>query len=94
MLQHCLGGERHAYLEAARLDELLDALKQRFPLLTPHVWDDQGKVRKHIMVFLNDQSIAWLPSLERELVEGDRVQIVQAVSGGRGVMDQKTSPGG
>jgi sulfur carrier protein ThiS len=46
------------------------------------VWDEHGQVRKHIMVFYNEQSIGWLPSLDVELKDGDRLQIVQAVSGG------------
>ena len=82
MLKHCTGENRHVWVDATRLDELIETVKQQYPLLGPHVWDADGNVRKHIMVFYNEQSIAWLGSLAIELKEGDRVQIVQAVSGG------------
>jgi sulfur-carrier protein len=82
MLKHCTGDTRHVWLEASRLDELLETLKRQYPLLIPHVWDDHGGVRKHIMIFYNEQSIGWLDSLAIDLKEGDRLQIVQAVSGG------------
>ena len=82
MLKHCTGEQRHVWLEASRLDEALAQAQQRYPLLVPHVWDEHGHVRKHIMVFYNEQSIGWLGSLNVELKQGDRLQIVQAVSGG------------
>ena len=82
MLQHCTGGSRHVWIEATTLAGLLSSLRQQYPLLTPHVWDEQGNSRKHVMIFLNEQSIAWLESPDRPLAQGDALQIVPAVSGG------------
>jgi molybdopterin converting factor small subunit len=82
MLKHCTGEQRHVWLEASRLDELIEKLKQAYPLLVPHVWEPDGHVRKHIMVFYNEQSVGWLDSMAIDLKEGDRLQVVQAVSGG------------
>ena len=82
MLQHCTGGNRHVTVEATTLPELLSAVQREFPLVTPHVWDEQGNRRKHVMIFLNEQSIDWLPSRDVQLKAGDELQIVQAVSGG------------
>ncbi len=82
MLTHAVGDTRHVWVDAATLSELIANLQTQFPLLRPLVWDEQLNVRKHIMIFLNDQSLAWLPAGEVTLAARDEVQIVQAVSGG------------
>lgn len=82
MLAHAVGDARHVYVEAATLAELIGKLQTQFPLLRPLVWDDQLQLRKHIMIFLNDQSIAWLDKPNPTLKETDSLSIVQAVSGG------------
>ena len=40
------------------------------------------RIRKHVLIYYNDQSILWLDSLDVSLKTGDRLQIIQAVSGG------------
>ncbi len=82
MLQHATGGPRHVWVEADTLPGLIEAVQKQFPLLTPLVWDEQMLLRKHIMIFLNDQSLAWVPADQTALKEGDQLNIVQAVSGG------------
>ena len=69
-------------MEASTLSELIRNLQSQFPLLRPLVWDDQLQLRKHIMIFLNDQSVAWLDEPNPTLKESDTLSIVQAVSGG------------
>jgi hypothetical protein len=46
------------------------------------VGDEQELLRPHVVIFYNDRSIAWLPSLEVTLEPGDRIYVLQAVSGG------------
>ena len=82
MLAHATGGSRHVYVDATRLSELIRNLQTGYPLLTPLVWDDALQLRKHIMIFLNDQSLAWLTDSDPVLKAGDTLSIVQAVSGG------------
>ena len=82
MLTHAVGDTRHVWVDASTLSELIRNLQSQFPLLRPLVWDDQLQLRKHIMIFLNDQSVAWLDEPNPTLKESDTLSIVQAVSGG------------
>lgn len=50
--------------------------------LGPLVFDDRGHVRPHVLVFHNDTATRHLASLDVPLRPGDRVAVVQAVSGG------------
>lgn len=82
LLQDCVGGRREVAVEAERLDRALDALREGFPLLRPHVWDDAGQVRRHVLIFYNDLPVRWIERMDTPLRPGDRLSIVQAVSGG------------
>ncbi len=82
LLQDCVGGRRHVNVEADRLDAAIDRIREGFPLLRPHMWDDAGQLRPHVLIFYNDTALRWLESLDVPLNEGDRLTIVQAISGG------------
>ena len=62
----------------AALDRALDAA----PSLRHYVLDDQGAVRKHVAVFVNAQQIASRSALDIPLADGDRVMVIQALTGG------------
>lgn len=82
LLQDCVGGRRSIEVEATRLDEALAGIKAQFPLLRPHVWDDAGNVRQHVLIFYNNTALRWIESLQLPLAAGDHISIVQAISGG------------
>ena len=52
------------------------------PLLRPHLYDEAMRTRKHVLIFFNDENVATLPDRNVRLKPGDRLQVVQAVSGG------------
>lgn len=84
MLADCLEGRRSVELRlrADTLDAALEAVRGRYPRLAAHVWDDGGAVRPHILVFHNDTAIRWMDRLDVPIRGGDRISILQAVSGG------------
>ena len=83
MLRDCAGGRTRFDIDGgATLEEALHVLRERYPLLRAHVWTDAGQLRRHVLIFHNDEGVKWMQSLDVPLKEGDRIQIVQAVSGG------------
>ena len=83
LLAESVGGQRRVFVEATTLAEALHVLRESFPNLRTHVWDETGRVRQHIMMYLNDESITWIDDHEsREVRDGDELFIIQAVSGG------------
>ena len=75
-------GKREVKLEAATLEAALREIRSRWPLLGTHVFDESGAVRQHVLILHNGKLTKYLKSLDIPLRAGDRVQIVQAVSGG------------
>jgi molybdopterin converting factor small subunit len=69
-------------VEGETLDEALEDAYERLPALRVHLCDESGNFRPHVLCFLNDVNSRWLQRSERRLRDGDRITILQAVSGG------------
>ena len=62
--------------------EVLDAVFRENPRARSYVLDDQGAVRKHMVVFVNGKAIADRTELSDEVPERAEVYVMQALSGG------------
>ena len=69
-------------VEAATLAAALDQAFAAAPGLRSYVLDEQGAVRKHVAVFVNAQMIASRTRLDVPLQAGDKVSVIQALTGG------------
>ena len=67
---------------AGTLRSLLAAAFAQQPSLQGYVLDDQGRVRKHVAVFINGSLMHDRQQLDVPLTEDDRIYIAQALSGG------------
>ena len=74
-------GLDHFDCAAGNVDELLDALGNRFPELKPHLRDEQGKVRRFLNIYVNDEDVRFLDKQYR-FAEGDQVMLVPSIAGG------------
>jgi molybdopterin converting factor small subunit len=82
MLGNVLGGVRRL---DARGDTWTDALEdacRRLPALRVHVCDETGALRRHVLCFVNDVNTRFGDGPPTRLRDGDRITIMQAVSGG------------
>lgn len=66
----------------ATLTEMLDALHPHYPRLKDYVLDDQGRLRKHVAIFVDGVMTPREHALDRPLGEASRVYVFQALSGG------------
>ena len=71
-----------AEVDGATLREALDDYFHRRPRVRGYVLDDQGGVRKHVAIFINEQLITDRQRLTDPLRDGDRIYVMQALSGG------------
>ena len=62
--------------------ELLVDLTTRYEGLKKHLYTDEGKLRNFVNVYLNDEDVRYLGSLETPVADGDTVSILPAVAGG------------
>lgn len=82
MLRDCIDGRPAVGFDADRLDSVAEAIRIRWPVLATHVFTEAGDLRPHVLLLHNDRMTRWMPRLDVRLADGDRLAIVQAVSGG------------
>jgi molybdopterin synthase sulfur carrier subunit len=68
--------------DGATLRDVLRDLEQKYPGITKNVVSEDGGLHRFINVYLNDEDVRYLGSLETEMSEGDTVSILPAVAGG------------
>ena len=66
-------------VEGTTVAEVLDDLDRRHPGLRFRMVDEQGRLRKHMKVFVNEDAVR---DLATPLDPADEVTIMQALSGG------------
>ncbi len=70
---------------AVKGDTVLEALNDavgQFPALRFHVFDSAGKLRRHLVVFVNDENIRDLQGAKTRLKENDRLLLLASSAGG------------
>ena len=67
--------------QGSNLGELFDDLENRHPGIQERLVQD-GKLRRFINVYLNDEDVRFVGGLQSELSDGDSVTILPAVAGG------------
>jgi MoaD family protein len=83
ILRKFAGNEARVSAEGATLAEVLKDLESRYPGITKNVIAEDGGLHRFINVYVNDEDVRYLGSLETPIAEGDTVSILPAVAGGR-----------
>ncbi len=81
-LRKYTGNAAEVQASGANVKELLDSLERAHPGLKERICDENGKLRKFVNVFVNDEDIRFMDSLETRIKDGDEVGIVPAIAGG------------
>jgi sulfur-carrier protein len=69
--------------EGTTVAELLAALFRLHPGIEDRIFDERGRVRPHVNVFVGAESIRFTGGLETPVPPGERVTVLPAVSGGQ-----------
>lgn len=84
ILQSAVGGQKVVKVEGQTLGEILDRLDQQFPGVKKLLLDENGEIRRHINIYLNDEDVRFLQRLDTPIRDGDVLSILPALAGGRG----------
>jgi adenylyltransferase/sulfurtransferase len=67
---------------APTVGEMLSKLTSQFPDLRKQLFGDDGKLRRFVNVYVNDEDIRYLQLEDTPVSESDTVSIVPSVAGG------------
>lgn len=82
-LRRLTGGSAEVAVEGATVQEALTNLDTSYPGFRDRLYDDQGKLRQFINIYVNDSDIRFGQGLDTPISERDELSIVPAVAGGR-----------
>ena len=80
-LQKLTSGKVEVECNARNIHEMLDMLESEFPGLKERL-SEEGKIRRFINVYVNDEDIRFINKEDTLLKDGDSVSIVPAIAGG------------
>jgi len=70
-------------LSGSTVGEVLTALTSQHADLRKHLFNDEGKLRSFVNVYLNDEDIRYLEKDKTAVKDNDTLSIVPSIAGGR-----------
>ena len=68
--------------EGWTIAEIIDDLEFQFPGIKERLCDENGKIRRFVNIFLNDEDVRFLKEEGTTVKAGDEISIVPAAAGG------------
>lgn len=81
-LQKLTNNQAEVEAEGKTITELLNNLVAQFPELKTRLYDEEGKLRRFINFYVNEEDIRFLEEGNTPLKDGDVVSIIPAIAGG------------
>jgi MoaD family protein len=82
-LRQYAGGNDSVEISAKTAGELLSKLTDAHPDLKKQIFNDEGKLRSFVNVYVNDDDIRYLDRNDTAVKDGDTVSIVPSIAGGK-----------
>jgi len=70
-------------LEAGTVAEALTGLAEKYQGLRKHLYNEEGRLRSFVNIYLNDEDIRYLQKDKTPLSDNDVISIVPSIAGGR-----------
>jgi len=90
-LRNYAGGSDSVAVEAGTVDGALDALTGRYPDLKKHLYNDEGKLRHFVNIYVNDEDIRYTEKGATPIKDGDALSIVPSIAGGAAVIEEEAA---
>ena len=81
-LRQFTGRQDAVTVAGATVGEVLNALTAQYPDLRKQIFNDEGKVRSFVNVYLNDEDIRYLSKDATAAQDGDTISLVPSIAGG------------
>ncbi len=81
-LRQYAGGAKEVEVGGSTVGEALDALTGLHGALKTHLYNDEGRLRSFVNVYLNDEDIRYLDKEASAVGEADTLSIVPSIAGG------------
>ena len=81
-LKQYVNDQDEVEVSGSSVEEVFEALVSEYAEVKANLFDENGKIRNFINVYLNDDDIRYADGLKSKVQDGDTIQIVPSVAGG------------
>jgi molybdopterin synthase sulfur carrier subunit len=81
-LRTLTGGAGEVAVDGSTVGEVLKALDAAYNGMGERLFDESGKLRRFVNVFVADEDVRFLDGLDTSVADGQTVSIIPAVAGG------------
>ena len=81
-LKQYVNDQDEVEVSGSSVEEVFEALVSEYTEVKANLFDENGKIRNFINVYLNDDDIRYANGLKSKVQDGDTIQIVPSVAGG------------
>lgn len=81
-LQKLAGNKPEVVCMATNINEMLVDLERQCPGIKERLCDAEGKLRRFVNIYVNEEDIRFLQGQETALKDGDDLSIIPAIAGG------------
>lgn len=81
-LQKLAGNKPEVVCLAANINEMLNELERQCPGIKERLCDAEGKLRRFVNIYVNEEDIRFLQGQETAVKDGDDISIIPAIAGG------------
>ncbi|CAG1066207.1 Sulfur carrier protein CysO [uncultured bacterium] len=81
-LRKLTNGSDEVSATGRNVGEIIEDLEKAYPGLKERICEGDGKLRRFVNIYLNDEDIRFKNNLETELKENDELSIIPAIAGG------------
>jgi molybdopterin synthase sulfur carrier subunit len=82
VLRPFANGEKSVASHGATVGDVVVGLVDNYPGMKPNLFDGDGLLHRFVNVYVNDEDVRYLESMDTQLVDGDEISILPAVAGG------------
>ncbi len=82
ILRTYTGGDSEVAAQGGTLAEVLDDLDGSYPGIKARILDDQGALRRFVNVYVGNDDVRFLQSLDTPTPDGAQISVIPAVAGG------------
>jgi adenylyltransferase/sulfurtransferase len=91
-LRQFTGKQDSVVAAGATVGEVLSTLTTQYPDLRKQIFNDEGKLRSFVNIYLNDEDIRYLGKNATAVSDGDTLSLVPSIAGGSAAVSENAAP--
>lgn len=81
-LRKLTNNEELVEVNGSTVGEIITELQTRYPGFQERLLDENGRIRRFVNIYVNEEDVRFLDNQNTTLKEGDEVSIIPAIAGG------------